>query len=105
MKKEKHYLVRWEMDEFESNPLIAIKKAIEALPHERNEETIATVFEVDEIIDGKVVKTFQIDTLEEGCNPFTDDVENFKENDYLFDKEKNEAQQEQEYKDFKRCAD
>jgi len=103
-KKLKHYLVMWEIDELEANPLAAIKKAIEALPHERNDDTQATVFTVKEL-DGKG-RTFSIDTLEEGCNPFNDDdVENFKEAFHLFDKEEIEEKNEQQYKDFKRCAD
>lgn len=68
---EKHYVVTWKIDEFTSNPLEAIRKAIAALPHEQNEDTIATVFDVEEIDgNGKVVKTFQIDVLEEDSNPF-----------------------------------
>jgi hypothetical protein len=71
---EKHYVVIWKIDEWASSPLEAVQKAIKALPHERNEESIATVFDVEEINgSGKVVRTIQIDALEEGSNPFNDE--------------------------------
>lgn len=67
--REKRFVVKWEIDEYADSPLEAIRKAIEALPHEHNEDTLATVFDVEELDEnGKVVSTSQIDVLEE--NPF-----------------------------------
>jgi hypothetical protein len=74
---EKHYVITWAIDKFDKNPLAALKKAIEALPTPTSteEQTIATIFEV-KCIDTN--ETFQIDVLDEGCNPFMEEnVENF----------------------------
>lgn len=79
---EKRFVVKWEIDEFAQNPLEAIKKAILALPHNGNEDTLATVFDVEELdVNGKLVKKFQIDVLE--VNPFDpEDVANYKEDEH-----------------------
>lgn len=79
---EKRYLVKWEIDEFAENPLEAIKKAIAAMPTDSNEDTLATVFDVEEIDEnGKTVDKFQIDVLE--VNPFDpEDVANYKEDEH-----------------------
>lgn len=79
---EKRYVIKWEIDEFASSPLEAIKKAIQAMPVEANEDTLATVFDVEELDEnGKTVNKFQIDVLE--VNPFdSDDVEEFNEKDH-----------------------
>jgi hypothetical protein len=63
---EKRFQIKWEIDQFAENPLEAIRKAIAAFPHENNEDTLATVFDVQEIDEnGKVVNTEQIDLLDE----------------------------------------
>jgi hypothetical protein len=69
---EKHYTIKWEIDEFAINPIEAIKKAIAAFPHDWNGgdlDTLATVFDVEEIKDSKVVSKVQIDILEEDEKP------------------------------------
>jgi len=74
MAKHREFRVTWTIDENATNPLEAIRKAIAALPHEQNEDTIATVFDVEELDENsKVIATHQIDTLEEGSNPFSDE--------------------------------
>lgn len=74
---EKRYVIKWEIDEFATSPLDAIRKAILSFPHEKNEDSQATVFDVEEIDinSNKVVNKIQIDTLDEGCNPFQDNKE------------------------------
>jgi len=64
---EKRFTIKWEIDEFAENPLEALKKAIAAFPHEGNEDTLATVFDVEEIDinSNKVITTHQIDLLDE----------------------------------------
>ncbi len=66
MKTEKRFLIKWEIDEFASTPLEAIRKAIAAFPHENNNDTLATVFDVEEIDinSNKVLSKVQIDILD-----------------------------------------
>jgi len=63
---EKRFLIKWEIDEFAETPLEAIKKAIKAMPTDSNPDTMATIFDVEEIDinSNKVVATHQIDILE-----------------------------------------
>lgn len=63
---EKRFTIKWEIDQFAENPLEAIRKAIAAMPTENNTDTLATVFDVEEIDEnGKVVSKVQIDLLDE----------------------------------------
>lgn len=76
MATEKRFLIKWEIDEYATTPLEALRKAIEAMPVPSNEDTQATVFDIEEIDEkGKVVSKIQIDVLDEGCNPFEDEFE------------------------------
>lgn len=62
---EKRFTITWTIDQFAHTPLEAIKKAIEAMPKD-NEETLATVFDVEEVDEnGKTVNKVQIDILED----------------------------------------
>lgn len=68
---EKRFTIKWEIDEFAETPLEAIRKAIAAFPHENNNDTLATVFDVEEIDinSNKVIATHQIDILDEDGLP------------------------------------
>jgi hypothetical protein len=83
--QENRYLITWQIDSWGENPLDALKRAIEKMPHpmtsEDYEGSIATVFDVKCVQEGAIDNgvTYQIDALEEGCNPFNENnVENFK---------------------------
>jgi hypothetical protein len=53
---EKQFRITWSIDEWAENPIDAIKKAIESMPTEANPDSIATVFEVIEVKNGKFVE-------------------------------------------------
>jgi hypothetical protein len=62
----KKYLVKWEIVQFANSPLEAIKKAIEEMPVPTNDDTLETVFDVEEIGEnGKVLNKVRIDILME----------------------------------------
>ena len=68
MKTEKVYRITWTIDQNAKNPLEAIMKAIEAMPVNEHEDTLATVFDVAEVDEnGKEIKgtQTQIDILDE----------------------------------------
>lgn len=66
METEKRYVIKWEIDTFASSPLEAVQKAIMAMPTLANEDSIATVFTVEEIDinTNEIVSTEEIDLLE-----------------------------------------
>lgn len=80
---EKRFTIKWEIDEFAETPLEAIRKAIAAFPHENNNDTLATVFDVEEIDinSNKVIATHQIDILDEDGLPIEEKDEFEKELD------------------------
>jgi hypothetical protein len=57
----RHYVVTWKIDIEADSPEAAAR---EALRIQRNPESIATVFQVDERVGGAVVKPHTIDLLE-----------------------------------------
>lgn len=104
---EKRFTIKWEIDEFAENPLEALRKAILAMPVEANEQTLATVFNVEEIDinSNKVVATHQIDILEDDCNPFnSEDVRKYGMSKEDLDYEK-ELDEEELQKTMDRCRD
>ena len=73
---EKRFTIKWEIDQFAENPLEAIRKAIAAMPTENNTDTLATVFDVEEIDEnGKVVSKVQIDLLDEEEDEFQKELD------------------------------
>jgi hypothetical protein len=88
----KLFRIMWEIDMEANSPLEAVKKAIEVFPHERNEDTLATIFDVKELGDASdVLNRVQIDTLE--TNPFDD--EDLK--DALYDQNQIDEEREVDY--------
>ena len=73
---EKRFLIKWEIDEYAETPLKAIHKAIAAMPHSMNFDTLATVFTVEEfdINSNKVIATHEIDLFDKDGLPFEENM-------------------------------